>query len=162
MRRLSLYVFVLAMLLGMSSMTSVVAQGETPESLQQEATPQIGTLTFPLTPDPALCTIEPRSTEDLLGLWFTEDGTPVTITQQVPAEVTIPLGPAADDEEISAIYGFMPPSMSSSPALPPVTSRGRPHSSPMTWRSSSALDPRRPRKRSRRCWRPSRYRSPQR
>lgn len=104
MRRLSLYVFVLAMLLGMSSMTSVVAQGETPESLQQEATPQIGTLTFPLTPDPALCTIEPRSTEDLLGLWFTEDGTPVTITQQVPAEVTIPLGPAADDEEISAIY----------------------------------------------------------
>jgi hypothetical protein len=104
MRRLSIVVFVLAMLVGMGSMNSVVARGETPETIQQEATPQVGTLTFPMEPDPLLCTIEPRSTEDLLGLWFSEDGTPVTITQEVPDEVTIPLGPAADDEEISAIY----------------------------------------------------------
>ncbi len=100
----SLVVLVLAMLVGMGGMISVAAQGETPETLPQEATPHVGTLTFPLTPDPALCMVEPRSTDELLGLWFTEDGTPVTVTEEVPTEVTIPLGPAAEDEEISAIY----------------------------------------------------------
>ena len=114
MRRVSLTLFrdvlvlMLAMLVGMGSMSTVVAQGETPETLQQEATPQVGTLTFPLTPDPALCTVEPRDIDELLDLWFPVEGTPAAavaaVVEESPTEVTVPLGQPADDEEISAIY----------------------------------------------------------
>jgi hypothetical protein len=105
---LSLVVFMLALLIGMSSMGAVAAQGETPETLQQEATPQVGGLTFPLEADPALCTVEPRDTDELLDVWFPTEGTPAAtvaaVVEESPTEVTIPLGQPADDEEISAIY----------------------------------------------------------
>lgn len=102
---LSLVMLVLATLAGMGGMSAVAAQGETAETLQQEATPQVGGLTFPLEADPALCTVEPRDTAELLDLWFPAEGTPAAaVVEESPTEVTVPLGQPADDEEISAIY----------------------------------------------------------
>lgn len=101
--RHSLGVLVFTLWAGMGSVSSVIAQGETPETLPQEATPQAGGLTFPLESDPALCTVEPRPTDELLDLWFPAGGTPTAVLEEARAEVTIPLGQPADGAIILAV-----------------------------------------------------------
>lgn len=72
----------------------------------QEGTPAAGENAFPLVADPALCTGEPRSTDDLLDLWFPEGGSPVAEAtdgeDEPPTEVTIPVGAPVDDEAVMA------------------------------------------------------------
>ncbi len=43
----------------------------------QDATPGAGAMAFPISPDPAACQVEPRSTDELLALWYTPEGSPV-------------------------------------------------------------------------------------
>lgn len=93
---LSLVALALAMLAGVSSTIPAGAQ---------EATPAAGSSEFPLEADPALCTVEPRATEDLLAIWFPEEGSPVAeaaLADEPPTEATIPLGAPVDDEAIIA------------------------------------------------------------
>lgn len=86
---------------GATSVTAAVAQDATPETTAHD---------FPLVPDPALCTIEPRyEMEQLLDLWFPADGSPAAMPE-TPAEVTIPLGSPADvavqDQVTTTIYSL--------------------------------------------------------
>lgn len=106
MRRFSIVVLMLVMLAGMGSMTSSVA-AQAVATPEEEATPQVGGLTFPLTPDPELCVVEPRASDELLDLWFAEEGSPAAeavAAEQSPNEVTIPVGEPAEDEIISSVY----------------------------------------------------------
>lgn len=58
--------------------------GVSTASLAQEATPAPE---FPLMPDPALSTVEPRTTDEILAIWFPEGVTPVVDeTEQVPEQ----------------------------------------------------------------------------
>ena len=71
-----------------------------------EATPT-GESAFPITPDAADCQIEPRSTDELIALWF-EDTTPA-VGEATPAsaatvtELTIPVGAPADAATVAAV-----------------------------------------------------------
>ncbi len=71
----------------------------------QEGTPESGDLTFPITPDPADCQVEPRATEELLALWYTPEGSPIpAATPMMDAtSVTVPLGPRADETTTAAV-----------------------------------------------------------
>jgi hypothetical protein len=100
MRRVSFVVPLLfALLLGL------LTSGLAPGAQAQDATPA-GEATFPFTPDPADCQVEPRSADELVALWF-ENGTPIPLaTPQSEAqltEVTVPVGPAADAETVAAV-----------------------------------------------------------
>jgi hypothetical protein len=78
----------LAALLFVATASPMAAQG---------ATPAAG---FPITPDPALCQVEPRPSDELLALWYSPEGTPLPATPMAGAgatSVTIPLGPRADE-----------------------------------------------------------------
>ena len=76
-----------------------------PRAAAQDATPAAGA--FPITPDPADSTVEPRSAEELLALWYDPEGTPLaaaaTPTAEQAAAVTIPLGPPADAATAAAV-----------------------------------------------------------
>jgi hypothetical protein len=75
----------------------------------QEATPAVGVHEFPITADPFVCQIEPRAAEELLALWYDADGTPVAAQATPEAaqadtnEVTIPVGPPADEATVGAV-----------------------------------------------------------
>jgi hypothetical protein len=71
----------------------------------QEGTPESGGMTFPITPDPADCQVEPRATAELLALWYTPDGSPVpAATPMMDAtSVSVPLGPPADEATTAAV-----------------------------------------------------------
>ena len=73
----------------------------------QDATPGAGAAQFPISPDPADCTVEPRSADELLALWYGPDGSPVAAAATPAAEertsVTIPLGPRADEATAAAV-----------------------------------------------------------
>jgi hypothetical protein len=92
----------LAVLLGCGAAAPVFAQ---------EATPAAGAMLFPISPDPAACQIAPRSTDELLSLWYTPEGSPVpaatpTVADQATS-FTLPVGPPADEatarEVVSAV-----------------------------------------------------------
>ncbi len=57
-------------------------------ALAQEATPGTGAGTdqFPITPDPTGCQLAPRSTDELLALWFGPQGSPVAAEASPAAE----------------------------------------------------------------------------
>ena len=67
----------------------------------QDATPAAGAAMFPITPDPAGCQVEPRSTDELLALWYTQAGSPVpAATPSWGAQttsLTLPVGAPADE-----------------------------------------------------------------
>lgn len=75
----------------------------------QEATPDAGQGRFPITPDPALCQVEPRDAEALLAVWYRSEGTPVPAASPVAvvvtdaAALTIPLGPRAEAATVAAV-----------------------------------------------------------
>lgn len=80
----------------------------TPASAQ-DATPAVGVHEFPITADPFVCQVEPRASEDLLALWYDTEGTPVAseatpeAAQADTNEVTIPVGPPADEVTVGDV-----------------------------------------------------------
>ena len=77
----------------------------------QESTPEAAAMMFPLVPDPADCQIEPRSTDELLALWFTPEGTPIPpatpMTGADADSVMVPLGPRADEDTSMALTALI-------------------------------------------------------
>ncbi len=75
-------------------------------ALAQEATPGAGADLFPITPDPADCTVEPRSADELLALWYGPGGSAVAAATPAAetdaTEITIPVGSPADDATTAA------------------------------------------------------------
>jgi hypothetical protein len=71
----------------------------------QEGTPESGVMTFPITPDPAACQVEPRATDELLALWYTPEGDPVPAATPMTGatSVSVPLGPRADEATTAAV-----------------------------------------------------------
>jgi hypothetical protein len=77
-------------------------------AVAQEATPVADQ--FPMTPDPAACTGEAAGVEELLGLWYDAEGTPVAIGGEATPEagigmmaVPVPIGEPADDATRAAV-----------------------------------------------------------
>jgi hypothetical protein len=70
----------------------------------QEGTPESG-VSFPITPDPADCQVEPRATDELLALWYTPEGSPVPAATPMTGatSVSVPLGPRADEATTAAV-----------------------------------------------------------
>src|SRR3712207_6042235 len=81
-----------AIVLTMSIGTSIAAQ---------EATPTTGAAMFPMTPDPEMCQVVPRSTDELLALWYTPEGSPVPAATPTwgaqTTSLTLPVGAPADE-----------------------------------------------------------------
>src|SRR3712207_2284293 len=77
----------------------------------QDATPAGGAMAFPITPDPAACQVEPRSTDELLALWYTPEGSPVPaatpLTGAQTASLTVPVGPPADEATVSEVVSVV-------------------------------------------------------
>jgi ketosteroid isomerase-like protein len=75
--------------------------GLTAPLMAQDATPEVGMLAFPITPDPTTCQVEPRSTDELLALWYTPEGSPVPAATPTwgaqTTSLTLPVGPPADE-----------------------------------------------------------------
>lgn len=99
MRRLRavLVLLLTIVMAGATSITFAVAQDSTPETTAHD---------FPLVPDPALCTNEPRDPDELLNLWFPAEGSPVAddaMMGEMPTEVTIPVGSPADEATADAV-----------------------------------------------------------
>ena len=70
--------------------------------LAQEATPAAGVAAFPLTPDPAECTVEPRPVEEAVAL--VAQATPAAAAAAEPAEtVAVPVGELADAETVAGV-----------------------------------------------------------
>jgi hypothetical protein len=73
----------------------------------QEATPTASADAFPLTPDPDACQVEPRSTDELLALWYTPEGSPVPAATPTwgaqTTSLTLPVGPPADEATMSEV-----------------------------------------------------------
>ncbi len=67
-------------------------------ALAQDTTPVAGT--FPVTPDPAECQVEPRSAEEFLAI---SAGATPTAAAPVASAVEVPLGEAADAETVAAV-----------------------------------------------------------
>lgn len=68
-------------------------------ALAQDATPTTGT--FPVTPDPAECQVEPRAREEFLAL--NAEATPEEQVPPVGTAVEVPVGEAADAETVAAV-----------------------------------------------------------
>jgi hypothetical protein len=63
---------------------------------------------FPIMPDPAACRVDPRTTDEVIALWYGAEGSPAA-TPEPPRQaegadsVTIPVGSAADAATAQAI-----------------------------------------------------------
>lgn len=77
-------------------------------ALAQDATP-VAPGTFPLQADPAACTVEPATVEELLAYWYDESGTPIAAPDgmdagmDMPSEVAIPVGERADAATVAEV-----------------------------------------------------------
>jgi hypothetical protein len=65
---------------------------------------------FPISPDPARCTVEEADVEQLLGYWYDAEGTPVVLDPQATPEaglemmaIPVPIGELADDATRTAV-----------------------------------------------------------
>src|SRR5687768_17494617 len=89
------------------SLAAVLAAVMATPIAAQDATPAAGARTFPITPDPAACRVEPRSTDELLALWYTAEGSPVPaatpMTGAQTTSLTVPVGPPADEATASEV-----------------------------------------------------------
>ncbi len=59
-----------------------------------------GTVTLPLAPDPARCTIEPRSFEDVQAVWEASIASPVPAPDPIPDDLR---GTPADEETVAIV-----------------------------------------------------------
>jgi hypothetical protein len=97
--------------LAASSLAVILAAVITSPVAAQDATPEAGAMAFPITPDPAACQVEPRTTDELLALWYTPEGSPVPAATPTwgaqTTSLTLPVGPPADEaissEVVSAV-----------------------------------------------------------
>ncbi len=95
MRRLTWLIALVAFVVASLAAAPVTAQDATPAANG-----------FPLTADPALCTVEPRDVDELLDIWFPPNGTPEAtpaVAAELPTEITIPLGEPADDDTVAGV-----------------------------------------------------------
>ena len=85
--------------LAVTSLVLTLSLGAAAPLGAQEGTPESGGMTFPITPDPAQCQVEPRGADELLALWYTPEGTPMPAATPAmdAASVSVPLGPRADE-----------------------------------------------------------------
>ncbi|MBA2596053.1 MAG: hypothetical protein H0V00_05435 [Chloroflexia bacterium] len=91
--------------LAATSFALILSIAATAPALAQEGTPEPGGMVFPVTPDPALCQVEARTTDELLALWYTPEGSPVPAATPAPdaTSVRVPLGPRADEATTAAV-----------------------------------------------------------
>ena len=89
-----------ALLLTLGMALPTAAQDATPA-----ATPAALPSSFPITADPGQCLVAPRGVDELLGIWFTPEGTPLAAATPVVGAtfVTLPVGPAADEATRQAV-----------------------------------------------------------
>jgi hypothetical protein len=94
-----------------SSLAAVLAVVMAASAAAQDATPAAGAMTFPITPDPAACQVEPRSTDELLALWYTPEGSPVPAATPTwgaqTTSLTLPVGPPADQATASEVVSVV-------------------------------------------------------
>jgi hypothetical protein len=90
-----------------SSLAAILAAVMATPVAAQDATPEAGAMAFPFTPDPAACQVEPRSTDELLSLWYTPEGSPVPAATPTwgaqTTSLTLPVGPPADEATASEV-----------------------------------------------------------
>ena len=93
--------------LAASSLAVILAAGVTSPVAAQDASPEAGAMAFPINPDPAACQVEPRSTDELLALWYTPKGSPVPAATPTwgaqTTSLTLPVGPPADEAMASEV-----------------------------------------------------------
>lgn len=87
------------------SLALLLGIGTVAPTLAQEGTPAAGGMAFPITPDPAQCQVEARTTDEMLALWYTPDGNPVPAATPATdaTSVSVPLGPRADEATTAAV-----------------------------------------------------------
>jgi ketosteroid isomerase-like protein len=87
--------------LAASSLAAILAAVIAAPVAAQDTTPEAGAAAFPIEADPAACQVEPRSTDELLALWYTPEGDPVpAATPMGGAEatsLTLAVGAPADE-----------------------------------------------------------------
>jgi len=97
--------------LAASSLALILAAVMAAPVAAQDATPAAGAMAFPITPDPAACQVEPRSTDELLALWYTPEGRPVPaatpLTGAQSTSLTVPVGPPADEATASEVVSVV-------------------------------------------------------
>ena len=95
--------------LAASGLVAFLAAVMAAPAVAQDATPQPGEMVFPITPDPAACQVEPRSTDELLALWYTPEGSPVPAATPTwgaqTTSLTLPVGPPADEATATEVVG---------------------------------------------------------
>ncbi len=95
--------------LAASSLAVILAAVMAAPAAAQDATPEAGAMAFPITPDPAACQVEPRSTDELLALWYTPEGSPVPAATPTwgaqTTSLTLPVGPPADQATSLEVVG---------------------------------------------------------
>lgn len=99
MRRLPLLPFLLGIFFSLALLTAQ------PSLARQVPTLPPVAEVVPYVPDPAACTVDPMDREILLDLWFPPVGTPelVNAIDAVETSVTLPVGPAADEETVTGV-----------------------------------------------------------
>ena len=94
-----------------SGLAAIVAAVMAAPVAAQDTTPEAGAMVFPIDADPAACQVEPRSTDELLALWYTPEGSPVPAATPMGGDqvtsLTLPVGAPADEatrsEVVSAV-----------------------------------------------------------
>ena len=93
--------------LAAGSLATILAAVMAAPVAAQDATPEAGAMAFPISPDPAACQVEPRSTDELLALWYTPEGSPVPAATPTwgaqTTSLTLPVGPPADEVTASEV-----------------------------------------------------------
>jgi hypothetical protein len=102
--------------LAASSFAAILAAVMAAPVAAQDATPAAGAAAFPIEADPAACQVEPRSTDELLALWYTPEGSPVPAATPTwgaqTTSLTLTVGPPADEatrsevvDAVSEVFG---------------------------------------------------------
>jgi hypothetical protein len=93
--------------LAASSLATILAAVMAAPVAAQDTTPEASAMAFPISPDPAACQVEPRTTDELLALWYTPEGSPVPAATPTwgaqTTSLTLPVGPPADEATASGV-----------------------------------------------------------
>ncbi len=90
-----------------SGLAAIVAAVMAAPVAGQDSTPEAGAMAFPINADPAACQVEPRSTDELLALWYTPEGSPVPAATPMGGDqvtsLTVAVGAPADEATRSEV-----------------------------------------------------------